>query len=462
MTRPLLGQLGVRLALAFVAVALAAIAVFGGLALVGSRNEVADLVDRQRDEDTAQIVATLAQAYDEAGSWAAADLGGAFTLAASARAELVVLDGDGQVVPTMPSMMDEVMTRMHGEDSALAGDDLGDARRTVVEVDGRDVGAAQLRFPSTASDAERQVRDALTRTVLVGAGIAALAALGVSVFVSRRVTRPVLALTEAARRVGAGDRDARVDLTRAPGELGELAAAFDQMADSLRREDRLRRTLVADVAHELRTPATILRASCEEMVDGLAAPTPERLSSLHDEVLRLGRVIEDLEALASAQAADLHLERVPVDLSATVDQAAELLRPQFEAAELDLTVDTTPVVVDGDPVRLHQVAVNLLTNALKFTPAGGEVAIAVEPIEALAKLVVSDTGQGIPTDELPHVFERFWRGSDVEGSTGSGIGLAIVAELVKAHGGTVAVDSTPGQGTSFTVLLPRRPGPGSR
>lgn len=452
----MLGELGARLALAFVAVALAAIAVLGGLALVGSRNEVADLVDRQRNEDTAQIVATLAQAYDDAGSWAAADLTGAFTLAASARAELVLLSGDGQVVTTIPSTVDDLMARMHGEDAGLAGNDLGDARRTVVEVDGAAVGTAELRFPTAPSSAERQVRDALTRTVLAGAGIAALAALAVAVFVSRRVTRPLLALTEAARRVEAGDRDARVDLAGAPGELGRLAAAFDQMADSLNREDRLRRTLVADVAHELRTPATILRAACEEMVDGLAAPTPERLSSLHDEVLRLGRVLEDLEALASAQAAGLHLERAPVDLAATVTQAAELLRPQFDAAELRLSIAATTVTVDGDPVRLHQIAVNLLTNTLKFTPAGGEVTVTIEPIEALAKLVMSNTGPGIPADELPHVFERFWRGSGAERSTGSGIGLAIVAELVKAHGGTVAVDSTPGEGTTFTVLLPRR------
>lgn len=456
MARPLLGQLGARLALAFVAVALAAIAVLGGLALVGSRNEVADLVDRQRDEDTAQILATLAQAYDAAGTWAAADLTGAFALAASARAELVVLGDDGQVASTGPSTMADLMARMHGENAGLAGDELGDARRTAVEVDGAAVGAAQLRFPAAAPDAERRVRDALTRTVLAGAGIAALTALAVAVFVSRRLTLPVLALTEAARRVEAGDRDARVDLAAAPGELGALAAAFDQMADSLHREDRLRRAIVADVAHELRTPATILRASCEEMVDGLAPPTPERLSSLHDEVLRLGRVVEDLEALASAQAAGLHLERAPVDLAATVTQAADLLRPQFDAARLGLSVVTTPVCVDGDGVRLHQVAVNLLTNALKFTPAGGEVAVAVEPIEALAKLVVSDTGPGIPAEELSHVFDRFWRGPGAEGSTGSGVGLAIVAELVRAHGGTVAVDSPPGKGTSFTVLLPRR------
>jgi signal transduction histidine kinase len=192
------------------------------------------------------------------------------------------------------------------------------------------------------------------------------------------------------------------------------------------------------------------------MVDGLAAPTPERLSSLHDEVLRLGRVVEDLEALASAQAAGLHLDRAAVDLAATVTQAAELLRPRFDDAGLRVSIDTAPVIVDGDAGRLHQIAVNLLTNALKFTPSGGTVSVAVEPIEALAKLTVSDTGSGIPAEELSHVFERFWRGSSAARSSGSGVGLAIVAELVKAHGGSVTVDSPPGEGAAFTILLPRR------
>jgi two-component system sensor histidine kinase BaeS len=334
--------------------------------------------------------------------------------------------------------------------------DLGDPRRVAVEVDDATVGTAVLRFPATGLPApEREVRDALARTVLAGAGIAALVALAAAVVVSHRVTRPVVALTDTARRLEAGDRDARAHMAAAPGELGELANAFDQMADALRHEDVLRRTLVADVAHELRTPATILRASCEELVDGLADPTPARLASLHDEVLRLGRVIEDLEALASAQAAGLHLQRAPVDLAGVATDAAALLQPSFDDAGLTLSTATTPVTVDGDRDRLHQITVNLLTNALKFTPRGGTVTLAVEPVEALAKLAVSDTGPGIPADELPHVFERFWRGAGAGRSAGSGIGLAIVAELTRAHGGRVTVDSTPGHGATFTVLLPR-------
>ena len=456
MARRILGPLGARLALAFLAVALAAVAVLGGLTLWASRGEVADLVDRQQDQDATEIAATLALAYEQAGGWSGADLSGAFALTASARADLVVLDPDSQLVATGSSSgMAEMMESMHGDAPMMSGE-LGEPRRVAVEVDGATVGTAVLRFPATGLPApEREVRDALARTVLAGAGIAGLVALAAAVVVSRRLTRPVVALTDAARRLEAGDRDVRARLTAAPGELGELAGAFDQMADALGHEDELRRTLVADVAHELRTPATILRASCEELVDGLADPTPARLSSLHDEVLRLGRVIDDLDALASAQAAGLHLQRTPVDLADAAARTAALLQPSFDDAGLSLSTTTTPVTVDGDPDRLHQITANLLTNALKFTPRGGSVTLLVGPMEGLAKLEVSDTGPGIPADELPHVFERYWRGTGARRSAGSGIGLAVVAELAKAHGGRVTVDSTPGRGATFTLLLPR-------
>jgi len=155
------------------------------------------------------------------------------------------------------------------------------------------------------------------------------------------------------------------------------------MADALRRQEELRRSLVADVAHELRTPVTILRAECEEMVDGLAAPTPERLSSLHDEVLRLGRVVEDLEALNTAEAAALRLEHLPVDLASVAGEAVDLLRARFDDADLQFETHLTPLTVGGDATRLHQIVVNLLTNALKFTPARGTVTVTVEPASAV-------------------------------------------------------------------------------
>lgn len=448
---------GIRLGAAFVGVALAAVAVLAGLTLWASRGEVADLVRRQQAQTAADVESALTDAYREAGSWATADLRPARVLARAADGVLEVRDASGTVLPTPGAGQGRGPRAGAGPPTIPESSVLGEPLAIRVTVDGSVVGTAQLRFPANAlPPAEREVRDALARTVLYGSAAAAAVALLVAAGVARWITRPLRALTRAAHAMGGGDRAARSGLDRAPGQLGELAHAFDRMADSLAREDELRRALVADVAHELRTPVTILRGSCEELGDGLAEPTPERLTSLHEEVLRLERVVDDLGTLASAEAAGLRLERRPVDLGEIVGEVITALDPQYRAAGVELETISNPAPVTGDATRLGQVVENLLTNALKFTPAGGVVAVSVGTADGDARLVVEDTGPGIPDDELPRVFDRFWRGRSSHGVAGSGIGLAVVAELVRAHDGRVDAANAPGRGARFTVSLPRR------
>ena len=286
--------------------------------------------------------------------------------------------------------------------------------------------------------------------------IAAAVALVVALYVSVRVTRPVTALTTAAGDLAAGRRDTRVD-TDGPGELRTLAEAFNGMADHLDREDRLRRNLVADVAHELRTPLAILQGSTEALLDGVDQPTPEALGSLNDEVNRLRRLVGDLETLAAAEAAGLRPRTDPVDLVDVATSAADLLRPLADDRGSTLTVDVEPAAVIGDADRLHQIAVNLIANALKFTPAGGAITISTRSDGTSARLEVLDNGPGIPDPDLPHVFERFWRGANGEKASGSGIGLAVVSELVAVHQGTVTAGNVPGGGARLTVTMPAAP-----
>jgi two-component system, OmpR family, sensor histidine kinase BaeS len=271
---------------------------------------------------------------------------------------------------------------------------------------------------------------------------------------ARRITRPVVALTDAAKAMASGERGVRVDDVGAPGELGDLSRAFNQMSDSLELEDELRRVLVADVAHELRTPLAILQATTEAMADGVAQPTATTLSSLHDETLRLGRIVEDLEVLASAEAAGLSLESKPVDLALVAGEAADALEGQFVGAGLSLVRDLEPAVVRGDKNRLHQVVTNLLTNAIKFTPTAGSISVSVSSRDRVARLVIEDSGRGIPPEDLDHVFDRFWRGPDVRHTAGSGVGLAVVKELVHAHHGEVSVSSKEQFGATFVVTIP--------
>jgi two-component system sensor histidine kinase BaeS len=445
-----------RLLGAFVAVAAVAIAAFAGVILWSAHGEVNDLVRRQQQATTRNTVGALADAYREAGSWAAADLRPARAVAVSGGALLEVRDESGTLVLEAGRGLGK------GPPSGLSpspqlGSTFGAARVVPIVVAGEAVGTASIRFPrGTLPPAERQLRNALTRTTAIGVAIAVAVALLVGLVVTHAITRPLRRLTDAVHRLGRGERSARANL-EAPGELGELAAAVDAMASNLEREDELRKALTADVAHELRTPVTILTAHCEALLDGVTDATPEHIGSLYEEVQRLGRLIEDLEALASAEAAGLRLEKRPVQLDAVVRSTAEFLAPRFETAEVsvDLQTGTTGLVVSGDERRLGQVVRNLLTNALAFTDAGGHVDVEVAAHDGIVRLAVSDTGVGIPRDELPHVFERFWRGRGARASSGSGIGLAVVDELVRAHGGTVTAESRPGHGARFTVELPR-------
>lgn len=312
-----------------------------------------------------------------------------------------------------------------------------------------------LRFSLATPAAEQQVRSALGRTVLWGGALAAALAAVIGLFVARRITLPLRGLTGAARSLAAGDRGARAGGAGEPAELGELARAFDLMAETIEREDSLRRAFASDVAHELRTPLAIAQGELEELVDGISAPTPERLRSLHEEMLRLARIVEDVETLAAAESAQFRLERETVDLAEVARDLVARMHAQADASGLTLTTQLRPATVDADRARLEQIARNLLANALKFTPSGGTVAVSVGSANGTARLVVEDTGLGITEEELPHLFERFWRGKSTAGSAGSGVGLAVVSELVRAHGGEVNASARSGGGARFTVTLPR-------
>ena len=456
MTERGLSPLGVRLAAAFVTVAVAAVVVFAVLTITSARDQLGELVSDVHLEDTRAAAAQVASAYETAGGdWEAADLTGAVAVAARDQATIAVLDGSGAVVREPVEEAAAMLEDMHGV--SIVDVPRGEPVEAPVVASGAPVGTVQLRFPvSNLSTPEQEVRDALVRTALFGAALAILVAVGVSVFVAHRVSRPLTELTAAATELEAGRRDVRVHLEDAPGELGALAATFDRMAASVQREDELRRQLVRDVAHEVRTPLTILRGTTEALVDGVMDPDEETLSSLHDEVLRLTRVVGDLETLAEAEASALQLQLGPVDLAAVAEAAVAIARAAATAEELELVGDLSPAPAKGDAGRLGQVAVNLVVNALRYTPAGGSITVRTATEGSHAVLQVLDTGPGIAEEDLPHLFERFYRGRTPERTSGSGIGLAVASELVAAHRGTIEAGNRPEGGAVFTVRLPTR------
>jgi signal transduction histidine kinase len=265
-------------------------------------------------------------------------------------------------------------------------------------------------------------------------------------------------LTAAAQKIAAGDLGQRIP-TQSQDEIGTLATAFNQMADSLAQHEELRRNLIADVAHELRTPLTVIQSNLEAMLDGVLPASPQEIATLRDEAALLTRLVADLRLLSLAESGQLKLERVRTNITELIAHAVEPFRLQAQSGavglNLELASNLPQVEVDVD--RMTQVIRNLLSNALRHTLEGGQVTVTCKRATSQQLLItVSDTGEGISSDDLPYVFDRFYRADKSRSRTsgGSGIGLAIVKQLVEAHGGKVWVESQPHRGTTFGFTLP--------
>jgi two-component system OmpR family sensor kinase/two-component system sensor histidine kinase BaeS len=312
-------------------------------------------------------------------------------------------------------------------------------------------GADSAVFPASRFDA---LRGFLSAALALAAIL-----LGLATFFSSRLSRPLRRLTQAAQTVAAGDLQVRVG-SGTVREIEELAQAFNTMTEALVRADQQRRQLTADVAHELRTPLSIIRGRLEGMQDGVYAATPEQIGVLLDKTALLERLIEDLRLLALADAGQLPLYPEPFDPALLLHDVARSFGPSAEAGGVALRVaaDDLPDL-EADPQRIAQVLGNLVSNALRYTPPGGTITLRAGWADAhltAVALAVSDTGCGIAPEDLPHIFERFWRAdrARARGSGGAGLGLVIARRLIEAHGGQIAAQSTPGQGTTFTCTLP--------
>jgi two-component system OmpR family sensor kinase/two-component system sensor histidine kinase BaeS len=260
---------------------------------------------------------------------------------------------------------------------------------------------------------------------------------------------------DAADRVAGGDYGARVE-ARGPGEVRRLARSFNQMAARLEANEAQRRGLLADVAHELRTPLSVIRGNVEGMLDGLYPADAAHLAPVLEETAVMSRLLDDLQTLSTAEAGVLRLHRERVDPGSLVQDAVAAFRARAESAGVTLECRATPGVpeLDVDPVRIGEVLANLLSNAVRHTPRGGSIAAVVEPSAAGVSFTVTDTGKGIDAADLPYVFDRFVKSAD---SGGAGLGLAIARSLVQAHGGSITADSQPGRGTTMRFVLPLAP-----
>ncbi len=317
-----------------------------------------------------------------------------------------------------------------------------------------------------SSDLFTNFRAAVTESLLVSTTTALISAVMVSLFVSRRVVTPIRQMMEASRRIAAGRYQERVEVVGSD-ELGQLAHSFNQMAATLEQTEVMRRDLIANVAHELRTPLASIKGYMEGMIDGVLPAEPDTYQQIYHEADRLQRLVNDLQELSRVEAGAFELNRRPLAVAALVQQTATRLRPQFEEKGVSLTLnlpsDLPPVHANED--RLNQILLNLAGNALQYTPPGGTVTITAQiqnpksKIQNPTDLLISihDTGVGISAEHLPHLFNRFYRvdKSRSRAGGGSGIGLTIAKHLVEAHGGHIWAESAgAGQGSTFSFTLP--------
>ncbi len=321
---------------------------------------------------------------------------------------------------------------------------------------------ALMTVAGSSSALESDLRDSfmasINEVMLVAVVAAMMAAFLMSLFVSQRIVGPVHQMRRASQRIAQGDYHKRIQVL-SQDELGDLAVAFNQMAQELEQTEQRRLELIGNVAHELRTPLSSMQAMMEGLIDGVLPGEPATYVNLQSELDRLQRLVQDLQELSRVEAGQIVLDQKPVQIADLIEFAAARLRPQFDdkniTLELSLERDLPTLVVDAD--RIMQVLINLFGNALQYTPSGRSVTVSADCTANEVVVTIRDTGIGIASDHLPHLFERFYRVDKSRARTGggSGIGLTIARYLVEAHGGRIwATSPGPGQGSEFAFALP--------
>ena len=481
-----------RLALTHLAIAVLAIVVVGVIVVYTGSRRFDSYLEQVQSKRNAAVVTSLQSTYKPPDGWDATAIYALSQVALFNNVDVAVYDTDGRLLFTVQGrhfgpgtgggmgngqgMMGGGNGMMSGASGAASASPQATpfssadfvVQSASIVVDGQQVASAEIYAPKGArAAAEDAYQSALTRNLVIAAAIAGVLALLVSLLVSRRITGPLEELTDAAGDVSEGNLAVRV-APRGDDEVAALAAAFNTMADRLARDEQWRRDMTSDLSHELRTPLATIQSRVEALEDGVLPPTPENLRVIGEEVERLGRLLGALRSLNELESEDLSVQHEPLDLAEVAAAAADRHRPAFVTKGVELTERLQPGVVLGDRDRLLQVVGNLLDNALKFTPAGGHVVVAVDAVDrgeqngpaltgpsgAAVRLTVTDDGPGVDPVDLPFIFDRFYRAQETRGTSGAGLGLAICRGLVEAQGGSVAAGDAPGGGARFTVLLP--------
>jgi two-component system OmpR family sensor kinase/two-component system sensor histidine kinase BaeS len=383
-------------------------------------------------------------------------------------------DGGSAVLETQPDILLADASGRVVFDSAgravgkpLSRDEMANALPLAAPDDGTVIGHLLLFYPYTAplGKPELEYLDRVEQILLVGAVLAVILILAVGALLNRRLNAPLQRLAAAAQAVAAGDLEQQVEAGGSI-EVAQVGQAFNEMTASLKEADTLRQNMVADVAHELRNPLSVLQGNLWAILNDAYPLEKAEISRLYDETRLLSRLVEDLRELALADAGELYLELRPTDVGQVIHRTVDTLALAAEVQEVNLSALLPDVLApaQADPDRVAQVLRNLLVNALRHTPPGGSVTVSAAASAETVEIAIADTGSGIAADDLPHIFDRFWRadpararskaGGEERLAYGTGLGLAVAQSLAEAQGGRIWAESTPGEGAVFRFTLP--------
>lgn len=461
-------SLKVKLSLSYISVSLFCVLLISMLTNLLLEKHFKEYVIQNQERKNKEVVYFISQQYKPDGKWDAGVIENIGINALEQGMIIKVVDSSGRIIwdaaahnnGLCQKMIDHMARNMNSRYPNWKG---GYAEnRYPIMHNFNEVGTVEIGYygPYYFNDNDLAFINTLNRLLISVGIISLLISLLIAALMAKRLSTPISRVINAARMISKGYFGDRIIEKSSTKEIFQLTETINKLAETLEKQEVLRKRLTADVAHELRTPLTTLQSHMEAMIDGIWTPDSERLKSCYEEIIRIKRMVGDLEKLAKYESENLILNKTEFDVLQLVEHIIQNFEMDFINKGLNIKAYGEREIVFADKDKISQVIVNLLSNALKYTPEGGKVEVIVKGTEDTTVIRVKDTGNGIPAEDLPYIFERFYRADKSRNrlTGGAGIGLTITKAIVEAHKGNIRVNSKVNEGTEFIVSLPKRAG----
>lgn len=459
-------KISTKLSITIALVVLLTVTFVSLLANVFIKDQFTGYLSKQQGLAMDEIAATFALQYDpENNSWnhelvhtlGMAALYEGYIVRIFDNSNQIIWDAQAHDMAQCEYIMKEISDRMEEKYPSLNGEFI----TNIIQLSGSEkpIGYIEIDHygPFFMSDSDFEFLDASNRLLMLISLFSLMLAIVVGALISRRLSRPILKAVDAARKIADGEYSVRITESSDTKEINILTLTINNLAASLEKQTLLRKQLTEDVSHELRTPIAVAQSHLEAMVLGVWKPTTERLESCADEIRRIGDMVGELELLGKVDNDNLSLNIDNFNLFKLILKTVESYEVILSDKKLNINIEGSDLFIDGDRDKIKQVLENLLTNAIKYSKENGLILLELSEDEGFAMLQIRDDGIGIPEGELPNIFERFYRADKSRNrrTGGTGLGLAIAKSLIEAHNGTISVDSNLGEGTKFTIRIPR-------